>query len=538
MNKPKVCFVAPYSYPLFNPQSQTMFGGWEVRIALIAKELAKRGNYAVSIIVADHGQPHKEIIEGVELITWKGKAMWGIPPVVEDPPKPGNQTSMPSSVLQESPSSINQVGTVTPEISPIIATAEQPAKFKPSQILSLTKKGLKKIYKQIVPWRIRIVITGFLSGLKRGLSYLIKSMLRPIRDGVVFVAKIVQRFLSGLMRAIGNVIKALLRPIRVAAALFADQMRLSLTVSKRAIGNIADEPVYPEMVSIYAEVDADIYVVPGNSQISAEVAWFCKKNKRAYIMMAGSDIDFSPEIKTKPYGADLYGTRYFFKLYALRNASVHIVQNSQQARLARTYGCSPVLIPNPIDLELKFQKSVDPKLILWVGNTVERVKHPSIFVETARQLPMYQFLMIVTTEQQIDYERIAQSAQSVSNLSMLTRVPFVEVEKYFAQAKLFVNTSAFEGFPNTFLQSGKYGVPIVSLAVDPNGIISQHGCGMLCNDDSGILVANIHKMMTETDFYRKTSTNILTYLQQFHDKEKIIPQYEEVFQSVVKRRKA
>ena len=169
---------------------------------------------------------------------------------------------------------------------------------------------------------------------------------------------------------------------------------------------------------------------------------------------------------------------------------------------------------------------------------MERVKRPSIFVEAARELPLYQFLMIVTTEQQIDYERLAQVVQSVPNLSLLTRVPFTEVEKYFAQAKLFVNTSAFEGFPNTFLQSGKYGVPIVSLAVDPNGIISQHGCGILCNDNPASLVANIHKMMTETDFYRKTSTNILTYLQQFHDKEKIIPQYEEVFQSVLKRRKA
>ena len=131
-------------------------------------------------------------------------------------------------------------------------------------------------------------------------------------------------------------------------------MRLSLAISKRAIGNIADEPVYLEMVNIYSEVNSDIYVVPGNNQISAEVAWFCKKNKRAYIMMAGSDIDFSPEIGTKPYGMDLYGTRYLFKQYALQNASIHIVQNSQQIGLARNYGCSPVLIPNPIDLELKY----------------------------------------------------------------------------------------------------------------------------------------------------------------------------------------
>jgi len=159
------------------------------------------------------------------------------------------------------------------------------------------------------------------------------------------------------------------------------------------------------------------------------------------------------------------------------------------------------------------------------------VKRPSLILEAVQQLPMYSFLMIVTPEHHADFERLAQAAQAFPNLTLLSRVPFAEVEKYFAQAKLFVNTSSFEGFPNTFLQAGKYGVPIVSLKVDPNGIISRHGSGLLCYNDPAALVTSIQRMMTEPDLYQGASENILNYLRQYHDKDKIIPQYESVFRT-------
>jgi hypothetical protein len=75
----KVCFISPYNYPLFNPSINTKFGGFEVQIYNITRELAKSSEFAVSVIVADHGQPEREIREGVEIIPWTGHRFFGIP---------------------------------------------------------------------------------------------------------------------------------------------------------------------------------------------------------------------------------------------------------------------------------------------------------------------------------------------------------------------------------------------------------------------------------------------------------------------------
>jgi glycosyltransferase involved in cell wall biosynthesis len=64
----QVCFIAPKAYPLFNPDVKKVFGGAEVDLYLLATELAKDENFAVSFITADYGQEDIETIENVRVI--------------------------------------------------------------------------------------------------------------------------------------------------------------------------------------------------------------------------------------------------------------------------------------------------------------------------------------------------------------------------------------------------------------------------------------------------------------------------------------
>lgn len=64
----KVMFIATYSYPLFNENSNGHFGGSEIQISRLAKELAKNVNNKVSILVGNFAQKRREKIDNVDLI--------------------------------------------------------------------------------------------------------------------------------------------------------------------------------------------------------------------------------------------------------------------------------------------------------------------------------------------------------------------------------------------------------------------------------------------------------------------------------------
>jgi glycosyltransferase involved in cell wall biosynthesis len=96
-----------------------------------------------------------------------------------------------------------------------------------------------------------------------------------------------------------------------------------------------------------------------------------------------------------------------------------------------------------------------------------------------------------------------------------------------------LNTSLFEGFPNAFLQAAKYGVPIVSLQVDPCGMLSSHGCGFFCNGSMEKMQDAVRRLLTDNRLYAEKSANCLRYVRESHDKDKIATQYEDAFLKIL-----
>ena len=64
----KVCFILQKAYPLFNTACKETFGGAEVQLYQIAKEMAKDSKFEVSFIVGDYGQRKVEKYGNIKVV--------------------------------------------------------------------------------------------------------------------------------------------------------------------------------------------------------------------------------------------------------------------------------------------------------------------------------------------------------------------------------------------------------------------------------------------------------------------------------------
>ena len=62
-----ICFIAPKAYQIFNPKIKSTFGGAEVQLYSLAKEISKNKNFDVNFMVADYGQKCMEEYEDVKV---------------------------------------------------------------------------------------------------------------------------------------------------------------------------------------------------------------------------------------------------------------------------------------------------------------------------------------------------------------------------------------------------------------------------------------------------------------------------------------
>lgn len=241
----------------------------------------------------------------------------------------------------------------------------------------------------------------------------------------------------------------------------------------------------------------DIVCCFGNNPRSAEVIADCHRLGIRTILCIASDEDVSPDYRPGNQELSNYGMPKWKGYYALSSADCIIVQTeSQREAITNHFGRSSVLIRNPANISPDSPQRWLPReqreFVLWIGRADTFNKRPLLFLELATQCPDLAFLMIVNNTDAKVFEIL--QARRPSNLSIIEQVPHHEIWKHLRYARVFVNTSSFEGFPNTFLQSAALGVPIVSLEVDPDGMLSRQGCGICASGNPNILREAVVKL--------------------------------------------
>ncbi len=125
------------------------------------------------------------------------------------------------------------------------------------------------------------------------------------------------------------------------------------------------------------------------------------------------------------------------------------------------------------------------------------------------------------------YDLLKSQAAEISNVEFIERVGFHEVDRYFQRAKVFVNTSDSEGFPNTFVEACKCATAILSLIVDPDDFLTRYCCGVVCDGSEQRLDDGLRSLLGQ-DRYIEVGQNGRRYAEEHHDISKIVEQYKEI----------
>ena len=271
--------------------------------------------------------------------------------------------------------------------------------------------------------------------------------------------------------------------------------------------------------------NAEIYFHEAASWGTFLIALFCKKHKRAFIYRTASEREWDGT-----YSKEHYFVGKAFR-WSLHNAAQTVVQNeTDKENLKRTVNVSPMVFPNAHRLPVLNEGPRET--ILWVGRSIH-YKRPELFIELAETTPNEQFTMVCQRATgDIDYEAMVARAEIIKNLEFIRRVPFREINSYFQRAKVLVNTSCSEGFPNTFIQACNSATPILSLKVDPDGFLERYNCGICCNGDSERLLEALRYML-EGNRFVEIGNSARRYAQENHDVRKIVEEYKALFAKII-----
>jgi glycosyltransferase involved in cell wall biosynthesis len=160
-------------------------------------------------------------------------------------------------------------------------------------------------------------------------------------------------------------------------------------------------------------------------------------------------------------------------------------------------------------------------------------KRPELAFEIARRLPHLRFVMIGGNEigrGREYFDKVAVLARDVPNVEFVGFVPYSHVDQYFNGARILLNTSLFEGFPNTFLQAWSRGLPTVCF-IDPESREEGERVTETVSDVDDAC-ARVERLMSDDIAWQRSSERCLRHFKRVHSVEAMLAAYEPILASL------
>ena len=212
----------------------------------------------------------------------------------------------------------------------------------------------------------------------------------------------------------------------------------------------------------------------------------------------------------------------------IRWATRVVVQSSLQQDWLRRYGrqSTPIASGFPVPPT----PAAAPAEVLWVG-TLRALKRPELFLDLAAAFPAHPFVLCGGPGEDPELARhIERRAATLPNVRFEGFVPYARMAAHYARARVLVNTSTYEGFPNTFVLAWLHGAMVVSMGVDPDGWLTRGGLGAVGRDATE-LRRLVGRALEDPAWATTTGARARAHAVQQHDIRHVATAFESVFES-------
>ena len=286
--------------------------------------------------------------------------------------------------------------------------------------------------------------------------------------------------------------------------------------------------VYPRWISLWEtlrKINADIYYMSCAGMHLGMLAMFCQRHGGKVVFRVAHDFDCDPNNLLIQYWRDkkLYE-------YGLRHADGILVQSEQQQRsMLNNYGLKSVVAEMLVDAPVKqVSRCAD---VLWVNN-LRQFKRPDLLLALAKLLPQLNFHMIGGPQPGFGelFDTTRSEALLIPNLTFHGGIPYHMMDEKYAGARVFVNTSDSEGFPNSYLQAWIRGTPVVAF-FDPDALIEREGLGRAVSNLDEMARA-VLELVEDQQCWSEASHRCKAYMAVAHAESRIVRPYLDMFEKL------
>lgn len=205
--------------------------------------------------------------------------------------------------------------------------------------------------------------------------------------------------------------------------------------------------------------------------------------------------------------------RYFFiwiRYYYSHGRIDFITQTDFQSELLQKRGIVPTLkIRNmhPLPVKEKVSTNFNRFKIVWIGS-FRPVKQLELFLDIAKSNISNTILDFVVAGRANDdhySNHMLALIKNLPNITYMGELANEEVDVLLSNSFLLINTSASEGFSNTFIQAWLYGVPVISLNSDPDHFLSEFKLGAVAHGNMNMMNDLLFSFVRDNGYYRECS---------------------------------